>query len=250
MEFAKSKYATWYQRPEWKQLREAHLKNNWKCIQCESTVDLHVDHIIDFEGYEPLFLEIKNLQTLCRKCHFHKTNIDNLAYSKPIGVWRLTVVEKDEDFPYTKEKEEFGINNVIDRYVSKIVAEGLVKPSIEVNAKLWTPNELRLIFIRLTINAKSMPKDINGERWAIFWTNYYKGIINKPVVSDDFQNVWKQQEELRKQEEPVVKCAPVCVDISDLWNSNQEEKTSQPTIEEKTSEPENADDILDLWGKI
>lgn len=245
MEFAKSKYATWYQRPEWKQLREVHLKNNWKCIQCESTIDLHVDHIIDFEGYEPLFLETKNLQTLCRKCHFHKTNIDNLAYCKPTGKWKLTVVEKDEEFPYTKEKEQFGINNVIDRYVAKIVAEGLVKPSIEVNAKLWTPNELRLIFIRLAINAKSMPNSINGERWAVFWTNYYNGIINKHVVSDDFQNVWKQQEELRKPKEQVVFDAPTFVDVSDLWNRNQEE-----TIEEKTSEPKSADDILDLWGKL
>ena len=45
-----------------------------RCVKCESTFNLEVDHIVPIlEGGD---CEFDNLQTLCRKCHHHKTRCD------------------------------------------------------------------------------------------------------------------------------------------------------------------------------
>lgn len=204
MEFAKSRYATWYQRPEWKSLREKHLANNWKCVQCDATNDLHVDHIIDFDGNEALFSEMQNLQTLCHRCHFNKTNIDKLIYSKPDGDWEITMVEIDEPFPYEKEKAQFGANNVCDRYATKCVADSLVKKTVEINTKFWNVQELRLIIIKIIIGKKTCPIKINGMDWGNYWSEYFKG--NKSTLPPE-----------KKETTPETKPADSIDDILKLW---------------------------------
>ena len=56
-------------------------RDNFKCVKCNSTEKLEVDHIKELiDGGDN---SIKNLQTLCKKCHREKTNIE----SKNRKIW-------------------------------------------------------------------------------------------------------------------------------------------------------------------
>ena len=77
-----------YDSKEWKQLREEVKKrDNYECQECKrqgivsidvyeysesakrKKIKLVVDHIKELEDYPELALEMKNLETLCVKCH-------------------------------------------------------------------------------------------------------------------------------------------------------------------------------------
>jgi probable phage phi-105 holin-like protein len=62
-----------YNTVHWRRFREKHLKNNPYCINCGTTENLTVDHIIDPLGNLILFFNKDNLQTLCKECHRVKT---------------------------------------------------------------------------------------------------------------------------------------------------------------------------------
>lgn len=58
----------------WQRLRTEHLRRQPACVECLETEHLHVDHIIAFDGpNDPLRLDPRNLQTLCRRHHARKT---------------------------------------------------------------------------------------------------------------------------------------------------------------------------------
>jgi 5-methylcytosine-specific restriction enzyme A len=62
-----------YHTKQWKALRVNHLRSNPFCVQCSSTRQLEVDHIIEHAGNPDLFFDETNLQTLCKSCHSTKT---------------------------------------------------------------------------------------------------------------------------------------------------------------------------------
>lgn len=69
---------------EWKQLREKarHLLPP-VCVRCESVYDLQVDHIFPKSKYPDLALKLSNLQILCRKCNFAKSNkVDDYTFKR------------------------------------------------------------------------------------------------------------------------------------------------------------------------
>jgi 5-methylcytosine-specific restriction endonuclease McrA len=58
----------------WRRLRAAHLTGYPLCVFCEQagrvTLAAVVDHVIPFRGREdPLRLDPRNLQSLCKTCH-------------------------------------------------------------------------------------------------------------------------------------------------------------------------------------
>lgn len=72
-------YINWkrpYESSIWKKLRSNHLQLFPYCINCDNTLLLHVDHIIEHQNDLNLFTDVTNLQTLCAKCHAVKTNQD------------------------------------------------------------------------------------------------------------------------------------------------------------------------------
>lgn len=73
------KFATFYDRPEWKELRYRILAEQGKrCRLCGVTavpgVVIQVDHILPISIYPELALSASNLQVLCRECNIGKSN--------------------------------------------------------------------------------------------------------------------------------------------------------------------------------
>ena len=80
----------WYQTPTWKRLRAFVLeRDHFLCQQCKREGQLtavlkhatqdqshmtgHVDHIKPHGGNWDLFVDVANLETLCKPCHSRKT---------------------------------------------------------------------------------------------------------------------------------------------------------------------------------
>lgn len=57
-------------------------RDDYKCKWCKTGGKLHADHIKPFAWYPKLRFDIKNGQTLCKKCHQWKTAIDLKIYKK------------------------------------------------------------------------------------------------------------------------------------------------------------------------
>lgn len=55
--------------PEWKEVRELHLKEQKKCQACGKKTSLEVHHIIPVHIDKTLELDPSNLFTLCSRCH-------------------------------------------------------------------------------------------------------------------------------------------------------------------------------------
>lgn len=49
-------------------------RDGYRCVQCQSTEQLEVDHIVAGDNHHDT-----NLQTLCHPCHQTKTNLEALA---------------------------------------------------------------------------------------------------------------------------------------------------------------------------
>lgn len=68
----------------WSKIRSYMLnKHDHKCMKCGKTPklkDLHVDHIKPKSKYPHLKYKIKNLQLLCKKCNFEKSNHNENDY--------------------------------------------------------------------------------------------------------------------------------------------------------------------------
>ena len=61
--------------PRWKAAKLAcKERDDYRCVRCDSTEDLSVDHILPLSEYPELAFELENLQTLCRDCHTDKNN--------------------------------------------------------------------------------------------------------------------------------------------------------------------------------
>ena len=61
----------------WRQLRIKIIeKAKGRCKHCGNTGMMEVDHIIPSWKYDGDFYDEKNLQLLCRSCHFLKTKRD------------------------------------------------------------------------------------------------------------------------------------------------------------------------------
>lgn len=66
-----------YDTARWKQMRNAHIRDEPLCRECKKqgriTAGREVDHIIPHENKPELMWDAHNLQTLCRSCHSAKT---------------------------------------------------------------------------------------------------------------------------------------------------------------------------------
>ena len=73
----RSSYDKWYGLKQWRSIRNLILKRNPLCVNCFSTGKLTpatvVDHIEPHRGNYELFIDTKNLQSLCVNCHNEKT---------------------------------------------------------------------------------------------------------------------------------------------------------------------------------
>ena len=59
----------------WKmQVRAALVRDEFQCIKCHAIEHLDVHHIVDYHTFSGDYLAanvLENLETLCRRCHFH-----------------------------------------------------------------------------------------------------------------------------------------------------------------------------------
>lgn len=79
---------TFYDTPEWRELRYKALKRSRGCCElCGSLpapgFPLHVDHIKPRSKYPALELQLSNLQVLCGDCNLGKSNKDETDWRKP-----------------------------------------------------------------------------------------------------------------------------------------------------------------------
>lgn len=57
-------------RTEFKEACEKVMNtNDYKCVKCDSTDNIHIHHIIPYSVNKNLFLEASNMTTLCVSCH-------------------------------------------------------------------------------------------------------------------------------------------------------------------------------------
>lgn len=77
-----------YNKKEWKELRNLKISNNPLCEICYKEGRLVpaqcVDHIIPvtLENVSDKFYDYQNLQSLCNNCHYEKTHGRKTRYSK------------------------------------------------------------------------------------------------------------------------------------------------------------------------
>lgn len=72
-----------YWSTEWRNMREQVFKKLGRnCLKCGCEDELHIDHIKPRSKYPELELYLDNLQVLCRKCNFAKSNRDETDYRK------------------------------------------------------------------------------------------------------------------------------------------------------------------------
>jgi len=74
--------SSFYASKAWRELRDLKLTNNPFCEACEKqgkllVVAIDVDHIEPIEKAPHLALDIDNLQSLCKACHYDKTGEEN-----------------------------------------------------------------------------------------------------------------------------------------------------------------------------
>jgi 5-methylcytosine-specific restriction endonuclease McrA len=75
----------WYGGPAWKAVRaQAKARDGHRCVKCGSTQNLDADHIRRPEDGGHRY-DLSNTQTLCRRCHNHKTHGKN----RPVDASRL-----------------------------------------------------------------------------------------------------------------------------------------------------------------
>lgn len=72
-----------YLSDEWIKLRKLVFKKYGKsCMKCGSNESPQVDHIKPYSLFPELFLNIDNLQVLCKSCNASKSNRNSIDYRK------------------------------------------------------------------------------------------------------------------------------------------------------------------------
>ena len=77
-------------RRQWAKVRVQVLdRDGWACVKCGHKGRLEVDHITPLEDGSPLY-ELSALQSLCRTCHFLKSQGERRGRETPPEVqeWR------------------------------------------------------------------------------------------------------------------------------------------------------------------
>jgi 5-methylcytosine-specific restriction endonuclease McrA len=84
-----------YNTKSWWKLRSHHMNEYPTCAMCETMgfvkrADV-VDHIVPIteENWKELFLDPKNLQSLCNECHQFKTNRDKIVRHGNCGIYLM-----------------------------------------------------------------------------------------------------------------------------------------------------------------
>ena len=63
--------------PRWRALRmQAFERDDWQCVRCGARRGLECDHVEPVRDRPDLAYSLANLQTLCGRCHSHKTRIE------------------------------------------------------------------------------------------------------------------------------------------------------------------------------
>ena len=103
---------------EFKPLRNFALnRDNYKCHYCKEKKDhMHVHHIIPFWACNSAFLDIENLVTVCRQCHYEKAHKGNW--------W-------DFDFSLLTDtlKKRYNLQRERLNELAAKIAEAIVRPS-------------------------------------------------------------------------------------------------------------------------
>jgi hypothetical protein len=98
----------------WGSLRNLFLKQKPKCSACGSLKNLQVHHIIPFHVDKSKELDLKNLITLCRTCHFIFGHL--MSWSS----WNTEVVEDSQKYyikvlnrPYNIKNQSYKNSNIL-----------------------------------------------------------------------------------------------------------------------------------------
>lgn len=80
-------------RKEYKEWRKnILLRDNYRCVECNSLENLEVDHILPYAYYPELRYELSNGRVLCRVCH-HKEMKKVFIHRKETGYLTLQPIE-------------------------------------------------------------------------------------------------------------------------------------------------------------
>ena len=85
------KHSAEVNRNRWRRLRRKMLdKAGWRCKKCGKAGRMEMDHVIPISQGGAHWDE-KNLQVLCRDCHFAKTGAENRLISAEKDAWEAIV---------------------------------------------------------------------------------------------------------------------------------------------------------------
>lgn len=150
-----------YSTKKWTQLREAKLTETPFCHICQTTLNLHVDHIKDHKGNLTLFYDYENLQVLCREHHTQKTRLDQTILQYKMGGWTLEI-SKETDLQIDYICKSFYNNRW--KALTKIASSLLTNPfNIKVRTGTLTLGDIRYLVHEIIKMKKSYPtnwKDI------------------------------------------------------------------------------------------
>lgn len=170
-----------YATNEWKQLRFQKLNLNPWCEKCNSTSDLHIDHIFEHEENELLFYDLNNLMTLCRTCHFSKTMKDKELAKYPINKNFIIYLTKKEwvEVGYLKCVYKTDLKSILGHLIKKIESWKFPKTeykSFDINIGSFSIYEFKMLLDMLVERYKC-----NVYQWYISTKSTTENKNRKPV---------------------------------------------------------------------
>jgi 5-methylcytosine-specific restriction protein A len=76
-----SPWRRWYDLALWRTIRKVILERDPICVVCHREPSREVDHIKPFQGIWSMFVDLTNLQGLCKSCHSRKTALEDSCFT-------------------------------------------------------------------------------------------------------------------------------------------------------------------------
>lgn len=155
-------YNTKYDSPEWHHLKELHLDKQPFCTECQSTFDLQVDHIFEHKNDPELFWDENNLQTLCLRCHAHKSSLENIFTHSKQGYYLINLKNNNDIFLKIKSYESFFNNR--KETIKRVLEEVPQNSNLSIGIQDLSLNDICYLIFALIWFYKAKPDKIKLDR--------------------------------------------------------------------------------------
>lgn len=178
---------SFYHTSRWRILRKEVLSEFWKCIRCENTFNLQIDHIFEVENNEELFFWKPNLRPLCISCHTTKTMRDKNNMLLPVKSGYDLIISDSKVLMVDEAIYNFyKKNNSFSSYLLKIV-----------NTEFSNPNHQKIPWKNIDIVELKSLLNLMISQNKFNWEN----IIINNIKFDSLKKAMEYRLQLIKEEE-------------------------------------------------